>query len=127
MMDNIRPIRTEADYNWALSEIETYFDTVPDMGTPEADRFDILAALIETYEAKVWPIEAPDPVEAIKATMESKGLSQADLARFLGSRSRASEIINRKRPLTLGMVQKLHSELGLPADVLIQPYHVEAA
>lgn len=118
---NIRPIRTEADYDWALKEIEPYFEHESTRGTSEADRFDVLAALIEAYEAKHWPIEPPDAVEAIRFRMEMGGFGQADLARLLGSRSRASEILRRKRPLTLEQAWKLHREWQIPAEALLRP------
>jgi HTH-type transcriptional regulator / antitoxin HigA len=118
---DVRPIRTEADYDWALKEIEPYFAREPKRGTPDADRFDVLATLIEVYEAKHWPIEAPDAVEAIRFRMELGGLRQADLARLLGSRSRASEILRRKRPLTLEQAWKLHREWQIPAEALLRP------
>jgi HTH-type transcriptional regulator/antitoxin HigA len=124
---DIRPIRNEDDYNWALSEIEAYFDHEPPRGTPEADRFDVLADLIEAYEARHWPIEAPDPVEAIRYRMELGGLQAKDLAEVLGSKSRASEILNRKRPITLDMARKLHDAWGIPAEILIRPYRLDAA
>lgn len=117
----IRPIRTEADYDWALKEIEPYFEREPKRGAPEADRFDVLATLIEAYEAKHWPIGPPDAVEAIRFRMGQTGLGQADLARLLGSRSRASEILRRKRPLTLEQAWKLHREWHIPAESLLQP------
>ncbi|MCK8786734.1 XRE family transcriptional regulator [Roseomonas sp. NAR14] len=120
---DIRPLRTEADYDWALREVESYFDNEPEPGTPEADRFDVLSSLIEAYEAKVWPIEAPDPVDAIRARMEDAGYSQTDLAVLLGSRSRASEILARKRGLTMEQAYKLHTEWRIPAEALIQPLH----
>jgi HTH-type transcriptional regulator/antitoxin HigA len=118
---NIRPIRSEADYDWALKEIERYFEREPRRGTPEADRFDVLAALLEAYEGKYWPIDPPDAVEAIRFRMEQSGLRQADLARLIGSRSRASEILRRKRPLTLEQAWKLHREWQIPAESLLQP------
>jgi HTH-type transcriptional regulator/antitoxin HigA len=118
---DIRPIRTEADYDWALKEIERYFELEPKRGTPEADRFDVLATLIEAYEAKHWRIEPPDAVEAIRFRMEMGGLGQADLAHLLGSRSRASEILRRKRPLTLEQAWKLHREWQIPAEALLRP------
>jgi HTH-type transcriptional regulator/antitoxin HigA len=105
---NIRPIRTEEDYDAALREIAPYFDREPESGSPEADRFDVLATLIEAYEREHWPIEPPDPVEAIRYRMEQQGYTQADLAALLGSRSRASGILKRRRPLTLEMIRKLH-------------------
>ncbi len=123
-MKNIRPLRTEADYDWALAEVEPYFDDPPAKGTAEADRFDVLAAVIEAYEAKHWPIEPADPIDAIRYRMQTAGYTQADLARLLGSRPRASEIMNRKRALTLPMAYKLHREWNIPAETLIRPYHL---
>lgn len=124
---DIRPIRTETDYESALREIEPYFDQEPEPGSPEADRFDVLAALIEAYEREHWPIDPPDPVEAIRYCMEQQGYTQSDLATLLGSRSRASEILKRRRPLTLEMVRKLHREWGIPAESLLRPYNLEAS
>lgn len=121
----IRPIRTETDYELALREIEPYFDREPEPGSPEADRLDVLATLIEAYEREHWPIDPPDPVEAIRYCMERQGYTQSDLAALLGSRSRASEILKRRRPLTLEMVRKLHQEWGIPAESLLQPYELE--
>jgi HTH-type transcriptional regulator/antitoxin HigA len=118
---DIRPLRTEADYDWALAEIEPYFVDPPVLGTPAAERFDVLAALIESYEAHHWPIEPPDPVDAIRARMELSGYSQADLARLLGSRSRASEILARRRGLTMEQAYRLHREWHIPAEALLQP------
>jgi HTH-type transcriptional regulator/antitoxin HigA len=126
-MRNIRPLRNEADYDWALAEIEHYFDKEPKRGTDEADRFDVLAALIESYEAQHWPIGLPDPVDAIRWRMDREGLTQSDLAELLGSRSRASEILNRKRVLTLEQAYRLHREWQIPAEVLLQPYRPDAA
>lgn len=123
-MDNIRPIRTEADYDWALAEIERYFDDEPAPGTPEAARFDVLAALIEGYEARHWPIDPPDPVEAIRFRMAASGYTQADLANLLGSRSRASELLHRKRGISMEQAHRLHTEWRIPAEVLIRPYHL---
>ena len=117
---DIRPIATEADYDWALTEITLYFEQEPKQGTPEAERFDVLAALIEHYEAKHWPIEAPDAVEAIRFRMEQGGFNQADLGRVLGSRSRASEVLSRKRELTLEQIQALHREWKLPLEALMK-------
>ena len=124
MKIDIRPIANEDDYDWALKEIEQYFDQEPVRGTAEAARFDILAALIESYEAKRWPIEAPDAIEAIKFKMTQAGLKQSDLAQLIGSKSRASEIMNRKRPLTMQQAEKLHREWRIPAEVLLRPYHI---
>lgn len=115
----IRPIRTEADYDAALREIAEYFENEPAPGTPEADRFDVLAALIGAYEDRHWPIEAPDAVSAIREVMALKGYGQSDLAALLGSRSRASEILNRKRGLTLEQARLLHREWHIPSDSLL--------
>lgn len=123
----IKPIRTEADYDAALHAIEKYFDRPPRKGTPEADRFDVLATLIEAYERKRWPIDPPSPVNAILYRMETAGYTQGDLARLLGSRSRASEVLSRKRPLTLAMIRKLSREWDIPADCLIDPEDRAAA
>jgi HTH-type transcriptional regulator/antitoxin HigA len=120
MKIDIRPIRNERDYNWALAEIEKYFDREPASGTPAAARFDILAALIEGYESKHWPIEAPDAVSAIKFRMQQRGWTQQDLAKLLGSKSRASEILARKRGLTLAQAYKLNRDWQIPAEALLQ-------
>jgi HTH-type transcriptional regulator/antitoxin HigA len=117
----IRPLRSEPDYEKALAEIEGYFDREPKPGSPEGDRFDLLALVIEDYEKKRWPIDAPDPIETIRYRMQTGGLSQADLGRLLGSRQRASDILARKRRLTLQMAWKLHRDWGIPAEALIRP------
>ena len=117
---DIKPIRTEADYASALKEIENLFEAEPD--TPEGDRLEILSTLVEAYEEEHYPIPAPDPIEAIYYYMESRGLSRKDLEPYVGSRARVSEILNKKRPLSLPMIRKLHQGLGIPAEVLIQPY-----
>lgn len=124
---DVKPIRTEADYRWALDEIEQYFDNEPARGTPEADRFEVLADLIEAYESRHWSIEHADAVELIKYRMELGGFQAKDLAGVLGSKSRASEILNRKRAITLDMARKLHTAWGIPAEALIQPYRLDAA
>lgn len=111
----VRPLRTEADYRAALDAIESYFDNEPKPRTPAADRFDLLALVIEDYEKKHWPIDSPDPVDAIRYRMETGSFSQADLGRLLGSRQRASDILARKRRLTMGMAWKLHRDWGIPA------------
>lgn len=121
---DIRAIRTEDDYNWAIAEITKYFENEPEIDSPEGDRFDVLATLIKAYEDSHYPIDAPDPVDTIRAHMEMAGLKQGALAEILGSRPRASEILNRKRPLTMEMVYKLHREWHIPAEALIQPYHL---
>ena len=117
----IRPLRSETDYDSALEEIEQYFENEPKPGTPEADRFDLLALTIEDYERKRWPIEPPDTIEAIRYRMATGGYTQADLGRLLGSRQRASDILARKRPLTMRMAWRLHREWGIPAEALIAP------
>src|ERR1700710_1541356 len=117
----IRPLRSEADYDAALEEIEEYFDNEPMLGTPQADRFALLALIIEDYERKHWPIEHPDTIDAIRYRMETGGYSQADLGRLLGSRQRASDILTRKRPLTMRMAWKLQREGKIPAEALIGP------
>lgn len=117
----IRPLRTEADYENAVDEIERHFDHEPERGTPEADRFDLLALVIEDYERKRWPIDPPDAVDAIRFGMEAGGHSQADLGRLLGSRQRASDILSGKRSLTMQMAWKLHREWGIPAEALLRP------
>jgi HTH-type transcriptional regulator / antitoxin HigA len=117
----IRPLRTEADYDAALEEIERYFEHEPKPGTAEADRFDLLALIIEDYERRRWPIDPPDAIDAIRYRMETGGYSQADLGRLLGSRQRASDILTRKRALTMHMAWKLHREWGIPAEALITP------
>jgi HTH-type transcriptional regulator / antitoxin HigA len=123
---NIRPIKREEDLDWALKEIERYFDNPPRPDSPEADRFDILATLIEAYENVHYPIEAPDPVTALKAHMETTGHSQGDLADLLGSRSRASEVLARRRALTLPMIAKISGAWHLPADLLVKSYPLKA-
>ncbi|MFK4825622.1 type II toxin-antitoxin system HigA family antitoxin [Paenochrobactrum sp. BZR 588] len=123
-MENIRPIKTEADYDWAIVEITKYFENEPEVGSPDGDRFDILATLIEAYENKHYPITTPDPIEAIQAHMDMAGYKQAALADVIGSRSRASEVLSKKRQLTMDMAFKLNRDWHIPAEVLIQPYHL---
>ena len=117
----IRLLRTETAYDEALEEIERYFENEPKPGTPEADRFDLLALIIEDYERKRWPVEPPETIDAIRYRMETGGYTQADLGRLLGSRQRASDILTKKRPLTMGTAWKLHREWGIPAEALITP------
>jgi HTH-type transcriptional regulator/antitoxin HigA len=117
----IRPLRSEGDYDAALEEIERYFDSEPRPGTPEADRFDLLALVIEDYERKRWPIEPPDAIDAIRYRMETGGYTQADLGRLLGSRQRASDVLNGKRSLTMRMAWRLNREWGIPAEALLRP------
>jgi HTH-type transcriptional regulator/antitoxin HigA len=122
---DIHPIRTELDYHAALDEVSGLMDA--EAGTPEGDRLDILATLIEVYEARHFPIGAPDPIAAIEFMMAQKGLDRRALEPAIGSRGRVSEVLNRKRPLTLPMIRALTPLLELPADVLIQPYDTVAA
>jgi HTH-type transcriptional regulator/antitoxin HigA len=116
---DVRPIRCEADYDWALAEIAPYFERPPATGTSDADRFDVLAALIEAYEARAWPIPPLDPVDTIRHVMNERGFTQSDLAAVLGSRSRASEVLARRRPLSIAMIQGLRREWGIPAEALL--------
>jgi len=117
----IRPIRTEIEYDEVLEQIELYFENEPKPGTPEADRFDLLALIVEDYERKRWPIDPPGTIEAIRYRMETGGYTQADLGRLLGSRQRASDVLTRKRALTMRMAWKLHREWNIPAEALIAP------
>jgi HTH-type transcriptional regulator/antitoxin HigA len=116
---DIRPIRTDADYRAALKEIENLMMAEPD--TPEGEKLDVLTTLVEAYEAKHYPLDFPDPVEAIKFEMEHKGLTVIDLEPMIGKRNRVYEILNRKRSLTLKMIWKLNQGLGIPAESLIKP------
>ena len=119
---DIRPIKNETDYEAALVEIERLFNAEP--GTPEDDRLEVLVTLVEAYETDHYPIPAPDPIEAIKYYMESRGLTRADMEPYIGSRARVAEVLNRKRPLSLQIIRRLWEGLGISADVLLQPYAV---
>ena len=116
---NIHPIRTKADYKRALREVSAYFDNEPEPGSEDGDRFEILTTLVEAYEAKHFPIEAPDPIEAIRFRMEQGGLTVKDLVPSIGQPNRVYEVLNRKRGLTLEMIRNLHRNLGIPAESLI--------
>ncbi len=116
----MKPIKTETDYQQALQRLEVIFDARP--GTAEGDELEILSILIDQYEQLHFPINLPDPVEAIKFRMEQMNYNQNDLARILGLKSRASEILSRKRKLSLEMIRRLHEILHIPTDVLIQAY-----
>jgi HTH-type transcriptional regulator/antitoxin HigA len=122
---DIKPIRTQRDYKAALAQIERLFDSKP--STPDGDRLEVLATLVEAYEQQHYPMLPPDPVEAILYIMESRGLGRKDLEPYLGSRAKVSEVLNRRRPLSIEMIRRLHDGLGIPAEVLIQPYELEAA
>jgi HTH-type transcriptional regulator/antitoxin HigA len=117
----IKPIKNETDYQAVLEEIDRLFDAAPD--TPEGDRLEVLTTLVEAYEEKHYNIPMPDPIEAILYHMESRGLARRDLEPYIGSRARVSEVLNRKRPLTMEMIRNLNKGLGIQAEVLIQPYH----
>ena len=116
----IKPIKTEEDYNQALKRLEVIFDAKK--GTKEGDELEILGILLEKYETENFPIDLPDPIEAIKFRMEQMNYSQNDLAKVIGLKSRASEILNKKRKLTLEMIRNLHLEMKIPTEVLIQSY-----
>ncbi len=116
----LKPIKTKKDYNQALERLELIFDSNKD--TPEGDELEVLGILIDQYEKEHFPIELPDPIEAIKFRMEQLGYNQTDLAKIVGLKSRASEILNRKRKLSLEMIRQLHERLNIPTDVLIQAY-----
>jgi HTH-type transcriptional regulator/antitoxin HigA len=124
-MDALKPIRSETDYQAALAEMERLWGTR--LGTPEGDRLDVLATLVDAYEAEHEPIDPPDPIDAIRFRMEQQGLTRKDLERVLGTRTRVSEILNRKRKLSIRMIRRLHAELGISADVLIRPTRSDRA
>ena len=117
---DIKPIRTAMDHQATLREVERLFDASPN--TPDGDRLEVLTTLLEAYEEKHHDISWPEPIAAILYTMESRGLSRRDLEPYICSRARVSEVLNRKRPLSIEMIRKLHTGLGIPAEVLIQPY-----
>ena len=117
-MVQVRPIKTNVDYEAALARADTLMDAKPN--TSEADELDVLATLIEAYEDKHFPMDLPDPVDAIKFHIEHQGLSRKDLEPLIGSRARVAEVLNRSRGLSLAMVRRLNAELGIPAEVLIQ-------
>ncbi len=112
-------IKTEEQYEEALARVETLLDIDPETGTDESDELELLTLLIVDYEKIHFPIDLPDPIEAIKFRMEQQGLTNKDLIPYLGSRSRVSEVLSRKRPLTLNMIRALHRGLGIPAEVLL--------
>jgi len=119
---NIKPIKSEADYRLALKRLEEVFDAP--IGTSESDEADILGVLVDEYEKKHYPIEAPDPIEAIKIRMEELQLKQVDLVDVIGSKSRVSEVLNRKRKLTIEMIRNLTKRLNLSSDLLITDYQL---
>jgi HTH-type transcriptional regulator/antitoxin HigA len=125
MRNEIKPIRTKADHKRALAEIEQLWGAKS--GTPNGDRLDVLATLIEAFEKEHYPMDPPDPIEAIRFRMESQGLTRKDLETMIGTRTRVAEVLNRKRSLSIGMIRRLHDELGIPAEVLIRPSRRQAA
>lgn len=117
---NIKPIKTEEDYQEALARLDVIFDAPLD--SPDGDEADILSILIEKYEDEHYPIGPPDPIEAIKFRMEQMGMKKSDMAEILGYKSRVSEILNKKRKLTLEMIRRLHEKLNIPYETLISDY-----
>ena len=116
----IYPIRTDDDYRATLKEVSVLVELDPEIGTQEGDRLDVLSTLLQAYEAKHFPIAAPDPIEAIKFRMDQQGLDVVDLVPMIGQKNRVYEVLTRKRPLSLSMIRKLHDGLGIPAEVLIR-------
>jgi HTH-type transcriptional regulator/antitoxin HigA len=125
MATDVKPIRTEADYDAAMEEVAGLWGAMS--GTPEGDRLDVLATLIDAYETKHHAMDAPDPIEAIKFRMEQQGMTRKDLEDIIGTRTRIAEVLNRKRSLSIGMIRRLHDRLGISAEVLIRPSRKEAA
>jgi HTH-type transcriptional regulator / antitoxin HigA len=125
MATEMKPIRTEADYEAALEEVAVLWGAASD--TPKGDRLDVLATLIDVYEAKHHALDPPDPVEAIKFRMEQQGMTRKDLEDIIGTRTRIAEVLNRKRSLSIGMIRRLHDQLGISAEILIQPSRKVAA
>jgi HTH-type transcriptional regulator/antitoxin HigA len=119
MNADLKPIRSETDYDAALVELERLWGAPS--GTPERDRLEVLATLIEAYEERHHPMDPPDPIEAILFRMEAQGLTRKDLEPFIGSRARVSEVLNRQRGLSIEMIRRLHEGLGISAEVLIRP------
>ena len=125
MRKQLKPIRTEADHEAALSEVERLWGAKS--GTAEGDRLDILATLIDAYEAEQYPIDPSDPIEAIKFRMEQHGLTRKDLEPIIGTRTRVAEVLNRKRGLSIDMIRRLHERLGISVEVLIRPSSLDRA
>jgi HTH-type transcriptional regulator / antitoxin HigA len=124
-MREIKPIRSDADHEAALAEVEQLWGARS--GTPEGDRLDILATLIDAYESEHHPTDPPDPIEAIKFRMEQQGLTRKDLEGIVGSRTRIAEVLNRRRGLSINMIRRLHDALGISAEVLIRPSRADQA
>ena len=125
MTTGIKPIRTKRDYEAALKEIKRLWGAKA--GSPEGDRLDVLATLIDAYEAEHFPMDPPDPIEAIKFRMEQQGLTRRDLEEIIGTRTRIAEVLNRKRGLSIAMIRRLHERLGISAEVLIRSSRKRAA
>ena|ERR1700694_4451444 len=125
MKNNVRPIRTKKDHEAALAEVERLWGAK--LGTPQGDRLDVLATLIDAYEAAHYPMDPPDPIEAIKFRMEQQGLTRKDLQPLIGTRTRVAEVLNRKRNLSIEMIRRLHHALGISAEVLIRPSRKDQA
>jgi HTH-type transcriptional regulator / antitoxin HigA len=125
MRAEVKPIRTDRDYEAALKEVERLWGAKA--GTLDGDRLDVLATLIDAYEGEHYPMDPPDPVEAIKFRMEQQGLTRRDLEEIIGTRTRIAEVLNRKRGLSIAMIRRLHERLGISADVLIRPSRKRAA
>jgi HTH-type transcriptional regulator/antitoxin HigA len=125
MATEMKPIRTEADYEAALEEVAALWGAAS--GTAKGDRLDVLATLIDAYEAKHHAMDPPDPIEAIKFRMEQQGMTRKDLEDIIGTRTRIAEVLNRKRSLSIGMIRRLHDRLGISAEILIQPSRKMAA
>jgi HTH-type transcriptional regulator / antitoxin HigA len=124
-MKNLKPIKTRADYETAVAEMKRVWGAKS--GTPDGDRLDILATLVDTYEAQHFPMDPPDPIEAIKFRMEQQGLTRKDLEDILGTRTRVAEVLNRRRGLSINMIRRLHEKLGISAEVLIRPSRARKA
>ncbi len=125
MKSDVKPIRTKKDYEVALKALATLWGAKS--GTPQGDRLDVIATLIDAYEAAHYPMDPPDPIAAIKFRMEQQGLTRKDLEPLIGTRTRVAEVLNRKRSLSIGMIRRLHDSLGISAEVLIRPSREEEA
>lgn len=125
MTVDVKPIRSEGDYETALAEVERLWGA--QAGTAEGDRLEVLATLIDAYEEQHHPVDPPDPIEAIKFRMEQQGLTRRDLEKIIGTRTRVAEVLNRRRGLSIGMIRRLHERLGISAEVLIRPSRKDAA
>ena len=124
-MNAVKPSRTRRDYESAMKAIESLWGAR--VRTPEGDRLDVLATLIDAYEAAHYPMDPPDPIEAINFRMEQQGLTRKDLEAIIGTRTRVAEILNRRRGLSITMIRRLHEKLGISAEILIRPSRVDRA